>query len=145
MTNSEITTVKDLNFINSLSGKVAGVTITKSASGVGGSSRVILRGNKSTRENNPLYVIDGIPLQNYSPQQPSDVWGQSSGSGVAGSDGGDGISNLNPDDIESITVLKGASGAALYGSAAANGVMVITTKAGRAGRTRIAISSGYNC
>src|ERR1700722_3540404 len=64
VSNNELTTVKDLNFINSLSGKVAGVTITKSASGVGGSSRVILRGNKSTRVNDPLYVIDGIPLQN---------------------------------------------------------------------------------
>jgi TonB-linked SusC/RagA family outer membrane protein len=142
LNNSDFTTVKDLNFINSLSGKVAGVTITKSASGVGGSSRVILRGNKSTRANDPLYVVDGVPLQNYSPQQPTDVWGQSSGSGASGSDGGDGISNLNPDDIESVTILKGASGAALYGSAAANGAIVITTKSGKAGKTHINISSG---
>ena len=141
VSNSELTTVKDLNFINSLSGKVAGVTITKSASGVGGSSRVILRGNKSTRVNDPLYVVDGIPLQNYSPQQPTDVWGQSSGSGAGGSDGGDGISNLNPDDIESVTVLKGASGTALYGSAAANGAIVVTLKSGRIGRTHINFSS----
>jgi TonB-linked SusC/RagA family outer membrane protein len=141
VSNDELTTVKDLNFINSLSGKVAGVTITKSASGVGGSSRVILRGNKSTRENDPLYVIDGIPLQNYSPQQPTDVWGQSSGSGASGSDGGDGISNLNPDDIESLTVLKGASGAALYGSAAANGAILVTLKSGKAGKTHINVSS----
>lgn len=141
ISNSELTTVKDLNFINSLSGKVAGVTITKSSSGVGGSSRVILRGNKSTRVNDPLYVIDGIPLQNYSPQQPADVWGQSSGSGASGSDGGDGISNLNPDDIESITVLKGASGSALYGSAAANGAIVVTLKNGKIGKTHINFSS----
>jgi TonB-linked SusC/RagA family outer membrane protein len=141
VSNSELTTVKDLNFINSLSGKVAGVTITKSSSGVGGSSRVILRGNKSTRANDPLYVVDGIPLQNYRAQQPTDVWGQSSGSGVAGSDGGDGIANINPDDIESMTILKGASGAALYGSAAANGVILITTKSGKAGKTRINLSS----
>jgi TonB-linked SusC/RagA family outer membrane protein len=142
LSNSDLTTVKDLNFINSLSGKVAGVTITKSSSGVGGSSRVILRGNKSTRVNDPLYVIDGIPLQNYSPQQPTDVWGQSSGSGASGSDGGDGISNLNPDDIESITILKGASGAALYGSAAANGAIVVTLKNGKLGKTHINLSSG---
>jgi len=142
LNNSDLTTVKDLNFINSLSGKVAGVTITKSSSGVGGSSRVILRGNKSTRANDPLYVVDGVPLQNYRAQQPTDVWGQSSGSGVGGSDGGDGISNINPDDIESMTILKGASGAALYGSAAANGVILITTKSGKAGRMHINISSG---
>ncbi|MDE3145681.1 MAG: SusC/RagA family TonB-linked outer membrane protein, partial [Bacteroidota bacterium] len=141
LNNSDITTVKDPNFVNSLSGKVAGVTITKSASGLGGSARVILRGNKSTRENQPLYVVDGIPLSNYSPSQPSDVWGQSSGAGSGGRDGGDGISNINPDDIESITILKGASGAALYGSAAANGAIVITTKSGKAGRTKINFSS----
>jgi TonB-linked SusC/RagA family outer membrane protein len=141
VSNADLTTVKDLNFINSLSGKVAGVTITKSSSGVGGSSRVILRGNKSTRVNDPLYVVDGIPLQNFSPQQPTDVWGQSGGSGVAGSDGGDGISNLNPDDIESMTILKGASGTALYGSAAANGAIVVTLKNGRPGKMHINLSS----
>lgn len=141
LANSDLTTVKDANFVNSLTGKVAGVTITKSASGLGGSARVVLRGNKSTQNNQVLYVIDGIPMANYSPAQPGDLWGQSSGSGSSGRDGGDGISNINPDDIESITVLKGASGAALYGSAAANGVIVITTKSGKAGRTRINISS----
>src|SRR5260221_437161 len=141
LTNADLTTVKDANFVNSLTGKVAGVTITRSASGLGGSARVILRGNKSTQNNQPLYVIDGIPLANYTPAQPTDVWGQASGSGSSGRDGGDGISNLNPDDIESLTILKGASGAALYGSAAANGVIVITTKSGKAGRTRINISS----
>jgi len=149
LNNSDLTTVKDANFVNSLTGKVAGVTITRSASGLGGSARVVLRGNKSTRENQPLYVIDGIPMANFSPAQPNDVWGQSLSSTTAGSqpsgaggrDGGDGISNLNPDDIESITVLKGASGAALYGSQAANGAIVITTKSGKAGRTRINFSS----
>ncbi|GGA88371.1 SusC/RagA family TonB-linked outer membrane protein [Puia dinghuensis] len=141
LANSDLTTVKDANFVNSLTGKVAGVTITKSASGLGGSARVVLRGNKSTQNNQPLYVIDGIPLANYSPAQPTDAWGQSSGAGTSGRDGGDGISNLNPDDIESVTILKGASGAALYGSAAANGVIVITTKSGKAGRTRINVSS----
>ncbi|MBS1564752.1 MAG: SusC/RagA family TonB-linked outer membrane protein, partial [Bacteroidetes bacterium] len=148
LNNSDLTTVKDANFVNSLTGKVAGVTITRSASGLGGSARVVLRGNKSTRENQPLYVIDGVPMANFSPAQPNDVWGQAiasaSGaqpSGAAGRDGGDGISNLNPDDIESVTILKGASGAALYGSQAANGAIVITTKSGKAGKTRINFSS----
>ncbi|HSC36289.1 MAG TPA: TonB-dependent receptor plug domain-containing protein, partial [Chitinophagaceae bacterium] len=148
LNNSDLTTVKDANFVNSLTGKVAGVTITRSASGLGGSARVILRGNKSTRENQPLYVIDGIPLANFNPAQPGNVWGETMTStsgaqpaGAAGRDGGDGISNLNPDDIETIVVLKGASGAALYGSQAANGAIVITTKSGKAGRTRINFSS----
>jgi TonB-linked SusC/RagA family outer membrane protein len=148
ITNADLTTVKDANFVNSLTGKVAGVTITRSASGLGGSARVILRGNKSTRENQPLYVIDGIPLANFNPAQPGNVWGETMTStsgaqpaGAAGRDGGDGISNLNPDDIETLVVLKGASGAALYGSQAANGAIVITTKSGKAGRTRINFSS----
>lgn len=75
ISNSDLTTVQDPNFINSISGKVAGVSITKSASGLGGSSRVVLRGNKSTRENQPLYVVDGVPLANFNPSQPGDVWG----------------------------------------------------------------------
>lgn len=137
--NADLTTVQDANFINNLTGRVAGVTISKSASGIGGSTRVILRGNKSTRENQPLYVIDGVPLVNYSPAQPNDEFGQSVG--YVGLDGGDGISNLNPDDIENVTVLKGASAAALYGSSAANGVILITTKKGKAGVTKIDISS----
>jgi TonB-linked SusC/RagA family outer membrane protein len=141
--NEEITRVKDATFVNSLSGKVAGVQINRSASGVGGSTRVVLRGNKSTRDNNVLYVIDGVPMFNYSPAQPGDVWGQSNGSGSPGSDGGDAISNLNPEDIESVTVLKGASAAALYGSQAANGVILLTTKKGREGKTEVTYSSNY--
>jgi TonB-linked SusC/RagA family outer membrane protein len=139
VSNADLTTVKDANFINSLSGKVAGVTITKSSSGIGGSTRVIIRGNKSTRENQPLYVVDGIPLSNFSPGQPGDVYGQTLG--YVGLDGGDGISNMNPDDIENISVLKGASAAALYGSAAANGVIMITTKKGKAGSVKIDFST----
>ncbi len=138
--NSDLTTVKDASFVNSLTGKVAGVNITKSSSGIGGSTRVIIRGNKSTRENQPLYVVDGVPLVNFSPAQPGDEWGQS-GVGFVGLDGGDGIANLNPDDIESVTILKGASAAALYGSSASNGVILITTKKGRIGKTRIDVSS----
>ncbi|MGO4288652.1 SusC/RagA family TonB-linked outer membrane protein [Chitinophaga sp. RAB17] len=136
--------VKDANVINCLNGKTAGVTITRSASGVGGSVRVVLRGNKSTRENQPLYIVDGVPYANYTPSQPTDVWGQSHNiTGAGGRDGGDGISNINPDDIESISILKGASAAALYGSQAANGVILITTKKGKPGKSKIDVSSDY--
>jgi TonB-linked SusC/RagA family outer membrane protein len=142
LVSEDISTVKDANVINSLSGKVAGVMINRSASGIGGSARVVLRGNKSTRENQPLYIIDGVPMANFTPSQPTDIWGQSSGIvGTGGRDGGDGISNINPDDIESISVLKSASAAALYGSQAANGVIMITTKKGIAGKGRISVSS----
>lgn len=140
----EINLVKDANFINSLNGKTAGMTITRNASGIAGSVRVILRGNKSTRENQPLYIVDGVPYANYTPAQPADVWGQANNiSFTGGRDGGDGISNLNADDIESINVLKGASAAALYGSQAANGVILITTKKGKAGKSKIDISSDF--
>ncbi|NLR61203.1 SusC/RagA family TonB-linked outer membrane protein [Chitinophaga polysaccharea] len=136
--------VKDVNFMNSLNGKTAGATITCNASGVGGSVRVVLRGNKSTRENQPLYIVDGVPYVNNTPSQPADVWGQSHNIiGAGGRDGGDGISNINPDDIESISILKGASAAALYGSQAANGVILISTKKGKAGRSKIDVSSDY--
>ncbi len=137
--NESLTNVKDANLVNNLTGRVAGVNITRSSSGVGGSARVVIRGNKSTRENQPLYVIDGVPMTNPNPAQPADEWGQSLG--FVGLDAGDGISNLNPDDIQSVTVLKGASAAALYGSQAANGVILITTKKGKAGATRVNFSS----
>ncbi len=140
VSNDQLTNVKDANVVNSLTGKVAGVTIAKSTSGIGGSTRVIIRGNKSTRENQPLYVVDGVPLINFSPAQPGDEFGQS-GVGYAGIDGGDGISNINPEDIESITVLKGASASTLYGSRGANGVILITTKKGRSGTTRVNVTS----
>lgn len=142
LNNEDLSRVKDVNVINSLAGKAAGVTIGRSASGLGGTARVIMRGNKSTRENQPLYIIDGVPLANFSPSQPANSFGQSSDiQSGAGRDGGDGISNINPDDIETINILKGASAAALYGSQAANGVIIITTKKGRAGRTKIDFSS----
>ncbi len=137
----ELNRVKDPSFVNSLSGKVAGLQINRSGSGVGGSTKVVLRGSKSTRDNNVLYVIDGIPMFNFSPAQPGDIFGQSGASGAPGSDGGDAISNLNPEDIESSTVLKGASAAALYGSQAANGVILITTKKGKEGVTKVNFSS----
>lgn len=144
LNNDDLSRVRDVNVINSLSGKAAGVTITRSASGLGGTARVIMRGNKSTRENQPLYVIDGVPLANFSPSQPANAFGQSSDiQSGAGRDGGDGISNINPDDIETINILKGASAAALYGSQAANGVIVITTKKGRVGKGRIDFTSDF--
>ena len=135
----QLTQVKTDNLMNSLNGKVAGVTISPSASGVGGSAKVILRGNRSASgANQPLYVIDGIPMSNGSNgnNQPSNTYGGTP-------DGGDGISNLNPEDIASISVLEGASAAALYGSQAENGVILITTKKGRAGQTAINFSSSF--
>jgi TonB-linked SusC/RagA family outer membrane protein len=135
---TELTTAKTDNLMNSLNGKIAGVTISPSASGIGGSVKVILRGSRSTGGNNqPLYVIDGVPINN-----DGNPFSQPGSNTYGGNpEGGDGISNLNPEDIESMTVLKGASAAALYGSQAANGVIVITTKKGRAGRTTINLNS----
>lgn len=136
----ELTRSKDVNMINSLAGKSAGVVITKSSSGVGGSSKVNIRGNRSASgSNQPLYVIDGIPMYNGSAAQPSTTIGGTNDAGAR--DAGDGIGNLNPDDIESINILKGASASALYGSQAANGVIVITTKKGKAGSTNVTFNS----
>jgi TonB-linked SusC/RagA family outer membrane protein len=117
-----MSSVKETNAINALQGKVAGVNITGNATGAGGSSRVIIRGNTSlTGDNQPLYIIDGIPMGN-------DNNGSSGRYG--GNDGGDGISSINSDDVKSVSVLKGGAAAALYGSRAANGVIIITTKSG---------------
>lgn len=136
----ELTRSKDANMINSLTGKTAGVTINKSSSGLGGSAKVIIRGNRSAAGNNqPLYVIDGVPMLNSSAEQAVTAIGGTADSGNR--DAGDGISNLNPDDIESMSILKGASAAALYGTQASNGVILITTKKGKAGVQRIQFSS----
>lgn len=136
----ELTKAKDANLVNSLSGKVAGLTISRSSSGVGGSAKVILRGNKSAAgSNQALYVIDGVPLNNSTSAQPNSAYG-----GSNAYDGGDPISNMNPEDIASISVLKGASAAALYGSQAANGVIIITTKSGQAGMAKINFSSSFS-
>jgi TonB-linked SusC/RagA family outer membrane protein len=137
VSNEELTTVKTDNLMNSLNGKVAGITIAPSASGVGGSVKVLLRGIRSASgSNQPLYVIDGIPISNggNGNTQPNSTYGGTP-------DGGDGISNLNPDDIASISVLEGASAAALYGSQAENGVILITTKRGKAGQALVTYSS----
>ncbi|TWI98217.1 TonB-linked SusC/RagA family outer membrane protein [Mucilaginibacter frigoritolerans] len=136
---SELNAVKSDNLMNSLNGKVAGVDISPSSSGVGGSVKVILRGSKNTLQGNqPLYVIDGVPITNTSNSN-----GQPNGTYGGSPDGGDGISNLNPDDIESITVLEGAAASALYGYQAANGVILVTTKKGKAGKAQINFSSSY--
>ncbi len=128
-------TAKESSFINNLSGKVAGVQINKGGSGIGASSRVVIRGNSSVSGNNqPLYIIDGVPLDNTSYSIPEEF---------KGFDSGDGLANVNPDDIETMTVLKGPNAAALYGSRAANGVILITTKSGTKGGG-IGVSLGFN-
>ena len=134
LSSDDITTVKDPNFMNSLNGKVAGVTINSSASGAGSAARVVMRGVKSiTKSNNALYVIDGIPMYNLSASGGSEEM-QSQGSTEA-------IADINPDDIESMSVLSGAAAAALYGSNASNGAIVITTKKGKVGRVALTVSS----
>ena len=134
VSNSDLTVAKDANFMNSLNGKVAGVNIQRSSSGVGGATRVVMRGSKSiVGNNNALYVIDGMPVGNPSKGVITNDYGA-----VAGSEG---ISDFNPDDIESISVLTGPSAAALYGSAAANGVILINTKKGAEGKMRVNFSS----
>lgn len=116
---------REVNVINSLAGKVPGLIITGTAGGPAGSSRVIIRGSTSVTGNNqPLYVVDGVPIDN------SNYGGTGSGQYASGMDFGDAISAINPDDVETISVLKGASASALYGARAANGVILITTKKG---------------
>ena len=116
----ELQKAKEPNVINSLAGKVAGLTVSQTATGPSGSTRVILRGSTElTGNNQPLYVIDGVPMDNTN-FDSSDQWG--------GYDLGDGISSINPDDIENISVLKGPAASALYGSRASHGVILITTK-----------------
>lgn len=122
----EMNQVKTSSAINSLQGKVAGVNISTSSTGASGSSRVIIRGASSlTGNNQPLYVVDGIPIINQTKGSAVGPFGGEHG------DGGDDISSINPDDIESVSVLKGSSAAALYGSLASNGVIMITTKSGK--------------
>ena len=131
----DLTAVKDANFMNSLNGKVAGVNIQRSASGVGGGTRVVMRGNKSIAgQNNVLYVVDGVPIGNKADRSGD-------GTGFGGATSGEGIANFNPDDIESLSVLTGPSAAALYGANAANGVILINTKKGTEGAMRLNVSS----
>ena len=135
---SDLNRVQDPNVANSLEGKVSGVTITPSAGGAGGASKILLRGNKSIMgKSTPLIVVDGVPMSNNTRGEV----GSGSMLAVGASEGGDALSMINPDDIESINVLKGANAAALYGSEAANGVLMITTKKGREGKMAITVSS----
>lgn len=127
--------VKTTNLATGLTGKVAGVNVVKPSSGVMGSSRITIRGNGSLNGNNqPLYIVDGIPIDN-SDYGQAGLWG--------GNDGGDGISSINSEDIESMSVLKGGTAAALYGSRAANGAIVITTKKGAAGKVSVEYNSYF--
>ncbi|WP_316805616.1 SusC/RagA family TonB-linked outer membrane protein [Pedobacter nototheniae] len=131
----ELTKNKDANFINSLTGKVAGVTINASSSGIGGGTRVVMRGTKSiSLNNNVLYVVDGIPI-------PNSNGGAVVTDAFKGSVTGEGISSLNADDIESISALTGPSATALYGNQGANGVIVVTTKKGSVGKLKITLSN----
>ncbi len=136
----ELQRVKQTNPINSLAGKISGLTIARNASGAGGSVKLLLRGNNTIKNNQPLIVVDGIPLANPTSYTPTSTFGSKSG---GNRDGGDAMSLINPDDIESISVLKGASASALYGSAGLNGVILITTKKGRAGSFKASYSSSY--
>lgn len=125
---SEFTQARENNVANALAGKIAGVNATGMATGPGGSSRIVIRGNGSLNGNNqPLYVINGMPMDNSVPGGTNQSAGE--GNNV---DRGDGIGGINPDDIESISVLKGGPAAALYGARASNGVILITTKKGKA-------------
>jgi TonB-linked SusC/RagA family outer membrane protein len=136
---SSLTEARETNFVNGLEGKVAGVNVSAVATGPGGSSNVVIRGiSDITGSNQPLYVIDGIPMQNTTYHQ-TDV-----GGGYGGADGGDGTININPDDIETISILKGASATALYGYRGSKGVMLITTKSGKNARgTGVELNSNY--
>lgn len=131
----DITGVKDANFMNALAGKVAGVEITSSSSGIGGGVKVVMRGAKSiSNNNNALYVIDGIPMPSLQTTQPNN-WFKGFGQS------GDGASMINPEDIESVSVLSGAAASALYGSEAQNGVIMIRTKKGKEGKMHVTYSN----
>lgn len=136
----EVSRNKDPNMITSLAGKIAGVQVNRSASGLGGSAQVLIRGiRNAVGTNQPLYVIDGIPMINTPLERAYSAIGGTADAGNR--DGGDWISDFNPEDVESISVLKGAPAAALYGSEAANGVILITTKKAKANETKVTFST----
>lgn len=133
VSSNALTDVKNANFVNSLAGKVAGVAINASSSGVGGASKVVLRGNKSiSQSSNALYVIDGVPMYNF---------GGGGGTEFDSKGATESIADINPEDIQSISVLTGAAAAALYGSQAANGAIMITTRKGESGKLKVSFSS----
>jgi TonB-linked SusC/RagA family outer membrane protein len=127
--NEVITAVKPNNIVSALSGKIAGVQVTNSTGAVGSSARIVIRGNHSFGNNEPLFVVDGTPMVNFASEMSA--WG--------GQDYGNGAMDLDPSNIESMSVLKGANAAALYGSRAANGVVVITTKRGSQPKNKLGI------
>ncbi|CAL2088124.1 SusC/RagA family TonB-dependent receptor precursor [Tenacibaculum sp. 190524A02b] len=126
---------KDPNVVNSLQGRVAGLEINQASAGVGSANRMVIRGNNSiTGSNQALYVVDGVPIDNTENSGNVDEWGN-------GFSIGNGVADINPDDIESVSVLKGANAAALYGARASNGVIMITTKKGKKGKMSIGFNS----
>lgn len=132
----DITRTRDINLVNSLGGKVAGLDVKRS-NAMGGSTNVVIRGSKSiTGNNQALFVVDGVPVSNATANTDNQA------NGKAGFDYGNAASDINPDDVASMTVLKGAAATALYGSRAANGVIIITTKKGSKGSTNITVNSG---
>lgn len=131
----KFTQSRTINLGSALTGKVAGVNVSPPATGAAGSTRVVIRGGSSlTGNDQPLYVVNGIPIDN-SNLGSAGMWG--------GNDNGDGLASLNPDDIESLTVLKGATASALYGSRASNGVILITTKSGQSGDMQVTFNSNF--
>ena len=133
----DVADIKSINMINSLQGKSAGLQITPNSTGAGGSSKILFRGNKSiSGSNQPLVVVDGVPLMMNTSFGEDGLASQ-----VKSNYGGDAMSTINPDDIASISLLKGASAAALYGAVAANGAIMITTKSASAGRISVSVSS----
>lgn len=138
----ELNEAKEANVVNSLNGKVAGVQITNGSTGIGSTSRIVIRGESSltSGNNQPLFVVDGIPIDNNTTLSKTQNTG---GSQIQEVDYGNGAADINPDDIESISVLKGANAAALYGSRGANGVVLITTKSGSKGeKLSVSINTG---
>ncbi len=133
VSSDKITAVKDVNLVNALNGKIAGVTINASSSGVGGETKVVMRGTKGINSSsNALYVIDGIPMYSMSDNGETDYGSRGRSEGIA---------DINPEDIESISVLTGAAAAALYGSNASNGAIIINTKKGQAGKLSFTVTS----
>lgn len=134
VSSEDFTTIKSTNILNSLTGKVSGVQVNRTSGGAGGSVRVVLRGDKSTRNSQPLYVLDGLPIVNPTGGPVAGLYNEAP-------DAGDIISTINPDDIESVSILKGAAASALYGSQGSNGVVLITTRSGQPGATKVNFSS----
>lgn len=140
-----VTSNKDPNFINSLSGKVAGVNINSSSSGVGGVSKVVMRGTKSIMQSsNALYVVDGVPMFSSANKTNRTDADKNNGTEFSSKGSTEPIADINPEDIESMSVLTGAAAAALYGSDAANGAIIITTKKGKVGKVNITVNSNVD-